>query len=46
MDKESDLNRRKFMEIEISEICGNIAVVSTIAPARFSVNPSFRKKKM
>jgi len=45
MNKESELSRRKFMEIGISGICGNIAVVSTIATARFSVDPSFRKKE-
>ena len=45
MGKESDLNRRKFMEIGIYTITGTIAVVSGVALARFAVGSSFNKKK-
>jgi Rieske Fe-S protein len=45
MDKESDVNRRKFMEIGIYTITGSIAAVSSIALARFAVGPSFEKEQ-
>ena len=45
MDKESDINRRKFMEIGIYTITGSIAAVSSIALARFAVGPSFEKEQ-
>ena len=45
MGKESDLNRRKFMEIGIYTISGTIAAVSSVALARFSIGPSFHKMK-
>jgi Rieske Fe-S protein len=37
MEKESDINRRKFMEIGIYTITGTIAAVSGVALARFAV---------
>ena len=45
MAKESDLNRRKFMEIGIYTITGAIAAVSGVALARFAVGSSFDKTK-
>ena len=45
MEKESDLNRRKFMEIGIYTITGAIAAVSGVALARFAVGTSFKKKR-
>ncbi len=45
MGDESDLNRRKFMEVGIYAITGAITVVSGIALTRFAVGPSFRKEK-
>ena len=45
MEKESDLNRRKFMEIGIYTITGTIAAISSAALARFAVGRSFEKKK-
>jgi len=45
MDKESELDRRKFMEVGIYAISGTIAAVSGTALARFGVGPSFRKEK-
>jgi Rieske Fe-S protein len=45
MEKESDMNRRKFMEIGIYTITGTIAAVSSVALARFAVGRSFEKKK-
>jgi len=45
MDKESDVNRRKFMEIGIYTITGSIAAVSSVALARFAVGPSFEKEQ-
>jgi Rieske Fe-S protein len=45
MGNESDLNRRKFMEVGIYAITGAITVVSGIALTRFAVGPSFRKEK-
>ncbi|MEJ2286357.1 MAG: Rieske 2Fe-2S domain-containing protein [Desulfobacterales bacterium] len=45
MAKESDLNRRKFMEIGIYTITGTIAAVSGVALARFAVGSSFDKTK-
>lgn len=44
MGKESDLNRRKFMEIGIYTITGTIAAVSSVALARFAVGRSFEKE--
>jgi len=45
MGKESDMNRRKFMEIGIYTISGTIAAVSGVALAGFSIGTSFRKEK-
>ncbi len=45
MNKESDVNRRKFMEIGIYTITGAIVSVSGVALARFAVGPSFNKEK-
>jgi Rieske Fe-S protein len=45
MGNESDLNRRKFMEVGIYTITGAITVVSGIALARFAVGPSLRPEK-
>ncbi len=45
MDKDSDINRRKFMGIGIFGICGTIAAVSTAALARFSVAHHLEKRK-
>ena len=45
MDKESEVNRRRFMEIGIYAIGGTIATASTAALARFAVGPSFEKEK-
>ncbi len=44
-DKNSELNRRKFMEIGIYAISGTIATASTAALATFAVGPSFKKEK-
>ncbi len=44
-DKNSELNRRKFMEIGIYAISGTIAAASTVALATFAVGPSFKKEK-
>lgn len=46
MGNESDVNRRKFMEIGIYSITGAITVVSGVALARFAVGQSFRKEKV
>jgi Rieske Fe-S protein len=45
MDKESELSRRKFMEVGIFAITGTIVAVSTAALARFAVGPSFEKEQ-
>jgi Rieske Fe-S protein len=45
MEKEADLNRRKFMEIGIYTITGGIAAISGVALARFAVGTSFEKNK-
>jgi Rieske Fe-S protein len=45
MGNESDLNRRKFMEVGIYTITGAITVVSGIALVRFAVGPSLRAGK-
>ena len=45
MDKESELSRRKFMEVGIFAITGSITAVSATARARFAVGPSFEKEK-
>ena len=45
MDKESELNRRKFMEVGIYAITGAITAVSGVALASFAVGPSLRKEK-
>jgi Rieske Fe-S protein len=45
MSNESDMNRRKFMEVGIYAITGAITVVSGIALTLFAVGPSFRKGK-
>jgi len=46
MSNESDINRRKFMEVGIYAITGAITVVSGVALTRFAVGPSFRKEKV
>jgi Rieske Fe-S protein len=43
MGKESELNRRKFMEVGIYAISSAIAAVSSAALAVFAVGPSFKK---
>jgi len=43
--KESELGRRKFLEVGIFAISGSIVAVSSVALARFTVGPSFRKEK-
>lgn len=45
MGNESDLNRRKFMEVGIYTITGAITAVSGVALARFAVGPSLRTEK-
>ncbi len=45
MGNESDLNRRKFMEIGIYSISGTIAAISGVALTRFAIGPSFKKKR-
>jgi Rieske Fe-S protein len=45
MEKEPDLNRRKFMEIGIYTITGTITAVSGVALTRFAIGPSFHKMK-
>ena len=45
MEKKSDLNRRKFMEIGIYTITGVIAAVSGVALTRFAVGTSFEKER-
>jgi Rieske Fe-S protein len=45
MGNESDLNRRKFMEVGIYSITGAIAAVSGVALARFAVGLSLRTEK-
>jgi len=45
MDKKSEVNRRKFMEVGIYAIGGTIAVSSSVALATFAVVPSFKKEK-
>src|SRR5210317_1905113 len=45
MEKKSDINRRKFMEIGIYTITGTIAAVSGVALTRFAVGSSFDKTK-
>ena len=45
MGKESELNRRKFLEVGIFAITGSIVTVSSVALGRFAVGPSFRKEK-
>lgn len=45
MGHESDLNRRKFMEVGIYAITGAITAVSGIALTRFAVGTSLRTEK-
>ncbi len=45
MSSESDMDRRKFMEVGIYAITGAITVVSGVALTGFAVGPSFRKEK-
>jgi len=45
MGKESDMNRRKFMEIGIYTITGTIAAVSGVALTRFAIGQSFEKQE-
>lgn len=45
MNKDPELNRRKFMEIGIYAITGTIAAASSVALARFAVGLSFEKAK-
>jgi len=46
MSEESDMNRRKFMEVGIYAIAGAITAVSGVALTRFAVGPSFRDEKV
>jgi Rieske Fe-S protein len=46
MSEESDINRRKFMEIGIYTISGTITAVSGAALTRFAIGASFRKEQM
>ena len=45
MGNDSDVNRRKFMEVGIYTITGAITAVSGVALARFAVGPSLRAEK-
>ena len=45
MGNESEINRRKFMEVGIYTIGGTIAAASSVALATFAVGPSFKKDK-
>jgi Rieske Fe-S protein len=45
MGEESEVNRRKFMQVGIFAISGTIAAVSTAALALFSVGPSLKKER-
>ncbi len=45
MGNESEINRRKFMEVGIYTIGGTIAAASSVALATFAVGPSFNKDK-
>lgn len=45
MGKESEVNRRKFMQVGIFAISGTIAAVSTAALGRFTVGPSLKKER-
>ena len=45
MGNESDVNRRKFMEIGIYAISGSIATVSGVALTSFAIGPSFHKMR-
>ncbi len=45
MNKVSDLDRRKFMEIGIYAISGTIAAISGFVLARFAVGSSLKKEK-
>jgi len=45
MSNESDMHRRKFMEIGIYTISGTIAALSAVVLARFAVGLSFVKKR-
>lgn len=44
-DKETEINRRKFMEIGIYVISGSMTAVSGGVLARFAVGPSFKDEK-
>jgi Rieske Fe-S protein len=45
MSNESDMHRRKFMEIGIYAISGTIAAISAVVLGRFAVGLSFVKKR-
>jgi Rieske Fe-S protein len=45
MGKESDVDRRKFMEVGIYTITGTIAAISSVALARFAVGHSLEKRE-
>lgn len=45
MGNDSDVGRRKFIEIGIYALTAAIALVSTAALALFTIGPSFRKKR-
>ena len=45
MSKESDVSRRKFMEIGILAISGALAAISAIVLARFTVGRAFSKER-
>jgi Rieske Fe-S protein len=45
MGDDSDVNRRKFLEIGLYGISGTLAAVSGIALTRFAIGPSFSKER-
>ncbi len=45
MSNESDMHRRKFMEIGIYTISGTVAALSAVVLGRFAVGLSFVKKR-
>ena len=45
MGNESEMGRRKFMEVGIYSITGAIALVSGVALAHFAVGPAVRSDK-
>jgi Rieske Fe-S protein len=45
MGNESEINRRKFMEVGIYTIGGTIAAASSVVLTTFAVGPSFKNEK-